>query len=144
MVFPFGTKNIEGPGKEVPGSYQISARVLWVDDEEAIINLGKMFLERLGHFADVAGSGKETLELLEKNRYDLLITDVGMPGMSGWQLAETIKGRYPGMKIAVVTGWGADVSNEEKAKHGVGYVLGKPITMMELKNLIGEILRSKV
>jgi YesN/AraC family two-component response regulator len=72
-----------------------------------------------------------------------MITDVGMPNMSGWQLAERIKGNYPEMKVAVVTGWGADVSNEEKEKYGVGYVLGKPIDRGQLKHMVGEVLQLK-
>jgi YesN/AraC family two-component response regulator len=72
-----------------------------------------------------------------------MITDVGMPEMSGWQLAEKIKGNYPEMKIAVVTGWGADVPHEEKIKYGVDYVLGKPILLQQLQNLVGEVLQFK-
>jgi hypothetical protein len=47
------------------------------------------------------------------------------------------------MKVAVVTGWGLDISNEEKEKYGVGYVLGKPINMEQLKHLVGEVLQLK-
>jgi DNA-binding NtrC family response regulator len=73
----------------------------------------------------------------------LLISDVGMPAMSGWQLAENIKGKYPDMKVALCTGWGDDVSSEKKERYGVGYVLGKPTSMDDLKNLIREVLQSK-
>ncbi len=120
---------------------QASASVLWVDDEEMIRNIGKEMLEALEHRADVAASGVEALSLLRNNQYDLLITDIGMPDMNGWQLVERIKENYPEMKVAVVTGWGADVSNEEKEKYGVDKVLGKPIDMMQLKHMVGEVLR---
>ena len=73
-----------------------------------------------------------------------MITDIGMPNMSGWQLAERIKGKYPSMKVAVVTGWGADVTDEEKEKYGLGYVLAKPIRMVQLKHLVGEVLQFKL
>jgi len=144
ILFPLGTKKKESKKEETLGACQISGRVLWVDDEPEIRNIGKIFLEMLGHSADIAGSGSEALELLKNNCYDLLITDVGMPGMSGWQLAEAIKGKYAGLKVAVVSGWGAGVSNEEKAKYGVGYVLGKPIGIEEIKNLVGEALQSRI
>ena len=123
--------------------YEGSARVLWVDDEEMIRKVAKKLLKILNHNVDVAANGEEALNLLEKNQYDLMITDVGMPNMSGWQLAERIKGKYPEMKVAVVTGWGADVSNEEKEKYGVGYVIGKPIHMVQLKHMVGEVLQFK-
>ncbi len=72
-----------------------------------------------------------------------MITDVGMPEMRGWQLAERIKGTYSGMKVAVVTGWGADASDEEKEKYGVAYILGKPVDMAQLKHVVGELLQLK-
>ena len=123
--------------------YEGSIRVLWVDDEEMIRNVGEKLLKILNHSVDVAANGEEALNLLQNNQYDLMITDIGMPNMSGWQLAERIKGNYPEMKVAVVTGWGADVSNEEKEKYGLGYVLAKPIRMVQLKHLVGEVLQFK-
>jgi len=143
-LFPFGNNKAESLEKEAVGSHQLSARVLWVDDDKEIRKIGKRYLEALGHFADMAGSGQEGLELLGKYQYDLLITDDGMPGMSGWQLLEKIKGRHPAMKIAVVTGWGADVPGEKKEKYGVGYVFGKPISMKQLQNLVIDVIRSRI
>ena len=129
--------------EDTVSGYEGSARVLWVDDEKVIRDIGKNLLEALKHSADVAASGEEALSLLRNNQYDLMITDVGMPNMSGWQLAERIKGNYPEMKVAVVTGWGGDVSNEEKEKYGVGYVLGKPIGMGQLEHMVGEVMQLK-
>ncbi len=128
--------------KSTPG-HEGSARVLWVDDDESIRNLASNFFEFLKHSLDVAASGEEALDLLQSNRYDLMITDVGMPNMSGWQLAEKIMGRYPDMKIAAVTGWGMDALAEEKEKYGVAYVLEKPLSMEHLRNLIDQVLRLK-
>ncbi len=142
IMLPY-SKRKENRLEDAVSGYEGSARVLWVDDEKVIRNMGKDLLETLKHSADIAESGEEALSLLRNNRYDLMITDVGMPNMSGWQLAKRIKGNYPEMKVAVVTGWGADVSNEEKEKHGVGYVLGKPIDMDQLKHMVGEVLQLK-
>ena len=140
IMLPY-SKRKENRLEDAVSGYEGSARVLWVDDEKVIRNMGKDLLETLKHSADVAASGEEALSLLRNNQYDLMITDVGMPNMSGWQLAERIKGNYPEMKVAVVTGWGADVSNEEKEKYGVCYVLGKPMDMEQLKRMVGEVLQ---
>jgi len=142
IILPY-SKRQENKQEDVVAEYKGSARVLWVDDDEVIRDTGKVQLKILNHSADVAASGEEALKLLKNNRYDLMITDIGMPNMSGWQLAERIKGSYPGMKVAVVTGWGVDVSNKEKEKYGVGYVLGKPTEMEQLKNMVGEVLQLK-
>ncbi|OPL13722.1 MAG: hypothetical protein AVO38_12985 [delta proteobacterium ML8_D] len=135
IILPYLKKKEKRPKDDFPG-YKNSAKVLWVDDEEVIRDMGKALVKALGHSADVAASGEEALGLLLNNQYDLMITDVGMPNMSGWQLAEKIKGNYPEMKVAVVTGWGADVSKEEKEKYGVCYVLGKPIDMGQLEYIV--------
>lgn len=123
----------ESPQKTIDSNKIL--KILWVDDEENIRNIGTRLIKKLGHYADTAESGEDALSLLEKNSYDLLITDVGMPGINGWQLSERIKGRY-NLKVAVVTGWGAEVTDEDKAKAGVNFVIGKPISFDELKRLI--------
>ena len=113
-----------------------SIRVLWVDDETPIREMGKMFMQRLGHFADFASSGREAIEILKKNQYNLLITDVGMPKMNGWQLVEAINGLYPEMKVVVVSGWGLNGFSEEVENHRVSYVINKPMSMKKLKEVI--------
>lgn len=122
---------------------EASARVLWVDDEPMIRCVGKEMLEGLGHRADIAASGEEALSLLREAPYDLLITDLGMPAMSGWQLAERIKGKYPEMTVAVVTGWDLEGSEAIQAAHGVAHVLGKPIELHQLRQLVDDVLRRR-
>jgi two-component system cell cycle sensor histidine kinase/response regulator CckA len=134
--------------KEIPerksASAAGSARILWVDDEEMIRLLGKSMLKTLGHDADMASSGAEALEYLAKgNEYDLVITDVGMPEMSGWQLAEKIKSEGYTTKMAVLTGWGSEISQEDKDRYNVAYVLGKPVALKDLKALINDVLGGK-
>ncbi|GJQ64378.1 MAG: hypothetical protein SCALA702_34310 [Melioribacteraceae bacterium] len=125
----------------VAGSEGI-AKILWVDDDNAICELAKEILNCLGHEGDVAHSGQEALEFLAEKTYDLVITDLGMPGMTGWQLADEIKKLYKEkIKVAVVTGWGFQVSEEEKVAHGVGYVLGKPVKLKDVESLIEEVMQ---
>lgn len=144
ISFPYAGKEIV---REYEKEYEGSARVLWVDDEDQIRDIAKRIMSSLGHKADVASSGFEALEFLRKSEtagksYDLVITDIGMPGMSGWQLAEKIKQKYPGMKVAIVTGWG-EVPEEKKEKYGVGYVIGKPVGVKQIERLVGEVLQMK-
>ncbi|NTU98588.1 PAS domain S-box protein [Candidatus Falkowbacteria bacterium] len=142
IVLPF-CKSAYGNGNEVQNQAHGSLRVLWVDDESAIRNLGKMFLRKLGHSADVAESGQTALELLSENRYDLMITDIGMQGMNGWQLAATVHRLYGDMLVVVVSGWGVVVSDDEKAEYGISHVLSKPIGVEQLKELTNDLLSKK-
>lgn len=142
ITLPFAKKE-EIKSKNGTYNYGYPARILWVDDEEMVRNVGKRQLEKLKHYADTAASGLEALNMLKTSQYDLMITDIGMPNMSGWQLTEKIKGNFPGMKVVVVTGWDTDISNEDKEKYGIGYVLGKPIDLEQLQNLIAEVMQLK-
>lgn len=145
ISFPYKKPHI--PVQDV-FEYEGMADVLWVDDEDPIRDIGKRILSSLGHSAETASNGHEALELLKKRQaenklYDLVITDIGMPGMSGWQLAKRIKENYPAVKIAVVTGWGNDITPEKRAEFGVGYVIGKPVGIDQVKRLVGEVLQMK-
>jgi CheY-like chemotaxis protein len=111
-----------------------------VDDEEAIReNVGEI-LELLGHNGDVAKSGKEALEYLENNHYDIVITDIGMPEMCGWELADIINKKFDRkMKVAIVSGWGLEIDETEKKEHNVLFVLEKPFNILQLKKLFKEV-----
>lgn len=122
-----------------------SKRVLWVDDEEVIRELGTEYLKLLNYYGDVVASGEEALSMLEKNKYDLLITDMSMPGMNGWQLAAAVKDKHGGsMKVAMVSGYGSvGTSKEKMEEYGVCYILGKPVVVKDLKRMIEEIFQSE-
>jgi len=90
-------------------STEVKLKVLWVDDEVSIRRLGQRRLKMLGHDTDIAGNGGEALELMKINRYDLIITDIGMPVMNGWQFASRIRDEYgESIPIAVLSGGGGD------------------------------------
>jgi CheY-like chemotaxis protein/anti-sigma regulatory factor (Ser/Thr protein kinase) len=112
-------------------------RILWVDDEKVILMSGQAMLEELGHQADTVGTGREALELIRRNRYDLIITDLGMPEMNGWQVAAAVKGmNLEAVKLAIITGWGNTFSQDKLEENGVWKVLSKPVVMEELDKLI--------
>ncbi|MDD5091793.1 MAG: response regulator, partial [Candidatus Wallbacteria bacterium] len=107
-----------------------------------IRDVGFRMLNILGQAVDVAADSQEALDFLEAKQYDLMITDVGMPGLSGWELAQKIQGRYQGMKVAIVTGWEAAITEEQKQNSSVDFVLGKPLRLKDLTDLINEVLRN--
>ena len=116
--------------------------VFIVDDDDAVRDSLGMLVESVGLKAQEFSSATEFLDSYQ-NTPGVLVLDVRMPGMSGWQLTKKIKGQYPKLKIAVLTGWGSDVPNEKKERHGVSYIMGKPVDIQQLQDLLNEVLQTK-
>jgi signal transduction histidine kinase len=91
-------------------------RILVVDDEDAVLSLMADLVASLGHEALQAGCGSEALSLLDGGaKVDLVLTDLGMPGMTGWDVARAIRSRWPLLPVGLVTGWGSlDVSAADR------------------------------
>lgn len=118
--------------------------ILWVDDEPSLRESGLEFLKILGQKGFSAKNGIEALELLESNKIDLVITDIGMPGMSGWQLTDKIKEKYlDKIKVGVMTGWGEEVEEKAKINHHIEFVLSKPFKCDQLKKIINDVIKNR-
>lgn len=107
-------------------------RILVIDDEPLAAKTLAALLRTLGHEAVVAVEGKEGIRLLETDRFDLLLTDLGMPGVSGWDVAQAAKKRLPSLPVILVTGWGDHIDPSRLAGTGVDLVLAKPYTLSDL------------
>ncbi len=115
-------------------------RILVVDDEESVRDLLRELLESEGCAVSVAADGREALMLIESRQFDAVFTDVGMPGMSGWELAGIIRGHSPKIPIAVITGWGEAVGSNEQKEAGVDWVIAKPFTAERIFELVRQIV----
>jgi len=113
-----------------------SLRVLLVDDDVDCLAVTQAVLEMEGATAATAHSGAEALRLLQESRYDLLLCDVGMPEMSGWQVAQETRRAFPAMPIYMVTGWGKDFLSDGSRPSDVDGVLGKPLDLGELRSVL--------
>lgn len=76
---------------------------------------------------------------MQHNKYDVVFTDIGMPEMNGWQLAEYISGQFnQRVTVIIVSGWGAEI-NEQIKKHNVLKVISKPFDMNQIESLLNSI-----
>ncbi len=117
--------------------------VLVVEDEPALLKMGKMMLEKLGYRVLAAGTPGEAIRLAEEHagEIQLLITDVVMPEMNGRDLAERMQSLYPGMKILFMSGYTADViAHRGVLDEGVNFIQ-KPFSMKDLAVKVREALR---
>jgi CheY-like chemotaxis protein len=117
--------------------------ILFVDDEESLVNLGKQFLERLGYETICVTSPIKALEIFSEqpDSFDLVITDMSMPKMTGVQLARKILEIRPNMPIILSTGFSEQTSVENRVSEiGIRARLMKPVSLKDLAAAIRKIL----
>jgi len=119
-------------------------RILVVDDEPHVRSLLCEMIQIENCEAVAAGSGAEALALFGADNFDAVFTDIGMPGMSGWDLSRSIRALNADVPLAVITGWGDVVgSNEQEAAH-IDWVVTKPFSLTRITEIIEDIQRRKV
>ena len=119
-----------------------SAHLLVVDDEWAVREVIHEAIKNTGFACSKAGNGEETLEILEKEDIDVVITDIRMPGLSGLELLKTIKGNYD-TDVILITGYGADYTYDEVIRRGASDFILKPLNLKELIVRIRRVLRER-
>ncbi len=128
----------QGREEEAPAAGGVARRLLLVDDDASVrMTLGSL-LRASGHSVTEADGGGEGIELLGDGPPDLVITDLGMPEISGWEVARAAKNRYPNLPVILLTGWGEDVASEGDP-HSVDRILGKPVRLQELLAAVEEL-----
>jgi len=115
------------------------AKILIVDDELIVRESLGGWLERDGHKVDKAASGEEALERCEKTRYDILLLDIKMEGMSGLEVLKKVKENDPDVSVVMITAYGSIPSAIEAMKSGAYEYLLKPFDPDELMVLIEKI-----
>ena len=116
-------------------------RVLAVEDEPEVLDLVRAMLTHAGHTVVGAASGREALALFSTDGVDIVITDLGMPGMTGFALAEQLKAQRP-VPIVLMTGWAEDL--DEATTAGVDVVLAKPFTREKLFEAMARAVPDRV
>ena len=119
------------------------ANILVVDDEESVRELLRDLLEAEGFRVYLAPGSREALGLFDSNQFDGVFTDVGMPGMSGWELASAIRERNQTVPIAVITGWGEAVGSDERKEARVDWVVTKPFRAERISELAQQIVERR-
>ncbi len=115
-------------------------RILAVDDEPELAAMLARMLHKDGHHVEVCGDGGEALAQLERERFDLLLTDVSMPGMDGWEVARRAKALRPDLPVGLMTGWGTQYEGVDLRPRGVDFVLSKPFTIEAARELVARVL----
>jgi signal transduction histidine kinase/ActR/RegA family two-component response regulator len=135
------SKDAAAASLPVPSACDLS--ILVVDDEDYVRELLEDILVREGCEVVLAADGHEAMALFEAREFDAVFTDVGLPGMSGWELARFIRERNEEVSLAVITGWGDTVSPEERTASQADWVVPKPFSIDRIVNLVREVAQRK-
>jgi two-component system NtrC family sensor kinase len=124
---------------------RVSSRVLVVDDEEPVANLLARLLRELGHQPTVVNSGAEALELIAREQFDLILSDVKMPGMSGFELHQTIKQTNPELaaRLVFVTGDMLSAATQARIAQCGNPYIAKPFAIERLETLVRALLSQR-
>jgi signal transduction histidine kinase/CheY-like chemotaxis protein len=115
-------------------------RILVIDDEAEIAEIVRDVLASEGHEVTTALCGAHGVESVRAGSYDLVFTDLGMPDMSGWEVAERVHEISPGSAVVLVTGWGATLDEDDVRRRGVEAVVNKPFEIQELVRVTARLL----
>lgn len=113
-------------------------KILLVEDEKIAMLVNKMLLEEIGYSPDIAEDGQQALEMAQKNEYALIFMDLGLPGMSGMEVATKIRAGEKARKTTIValTAYALDDVEEKCLAAGMDTVINKPTTTDVLEKLI--------
>jgi CheY-like chemotaxis protein/two-component sensor histidine kinase len=117
-----------------------SQRVLIVDDNADAAHSLSMLAELLGHSTDVALAGPEALEKLSSFKPDIIFLDIGLPGMSGFEVAQAIKRSHPHPPpfVVALTGWGTEETKQKARESGFDEHLTKPVEIATVERILAD------
>ena len=116
------------------------SRILAIDDEAVVRMLVVEILESVGHDVVSAESAEHALDLLDQDEFDLVVSDVVMPGLSGLELLEAARSRRASMPVLLVTGAGTYETLSEALTRGAAGLVTKPFAHAELQTAVSDAL----
>lgn len=119
-------------------SKQEPINILIIDDEDFVRGAIHEILEDEGHHVVDASSGEEGIEKFHKEKFDLVLTDLGMPGLAGWEVIARIKAINEKVPIILLTGWANQTDLKLAKESGVDLILAKPVTTKDLIAMISK------
>lgn len=120
----------------------MSAHILYLDDEEPLVFLMRRMLEHLGHRVSAFMRSEEALAAFKARpaEFDLILTDMSMPGMSGIEFAQSVLAVRPGALVVIATGHMQDKDVERAQAAGVHEVIQKPSSLEEMAQTVNRLL----
>jgi PAS domain S-box-containing protein len=136
---------VDSEGKEevepfLPARKSKEAKILVIDDEESVRNVLAQILSQMNHQVTVAENGERGIQLFKEKKFDLVLTDLGMPGLSGWEVCKVIKSISPRFPVGMITGFGGNVDKVKIREAGLDFVISKPFDFNQILNIVAETI----
>ena len=119
-------------------------RILVVDDQESMRTLLQDMLEVIGYDVTLAEGGEQALTHVNSSSFDLVLSDLNMPGMDGAALLKAIKASWPELPVIIITGYGTFHTEKRVMKEGASGYISKPCTLSKIEKTISSVLSHKV
>lgn len=120
----------------------MAKKLLIVEDEETFRESLRRVLMQEGYEVDSVGSSEAALKILDEKNYELIITDIILPGVNGIQLLRKCREKNPSVKFIIITAFASIETAVEAIRNGAFDYLVKPIQHQEIKNTIKKALQS--
>jgi len=128
------------PDAAIPLPSGPARRILLIEDDPVVRRTLASLLRTGGHIVEEADGGPAGLTRLTEKPVDLVLTDLGMPELNGWEVARQVKARHPDLPVVLLTGWGEQLEDSGDIPAGlVDRVLGKPVRLEDLLTTIAEL-----
>jgi len=144
LSFPTGA---DGQEEVILSSFAVKeesrAKILVIDDEESVRSVLSRILSQVNHQVTVAENGEEGIRLFGEKEFDIVLTDLGMPGMSGWEVCRAIKKMSPSTPVGMITGWGTGVGQDKMKEYDLDFLIPKPFDFGQILSVLDETIQSK-
>jgi signal transduction histidine kinase/CheY-like chemotaxis protein len=122
----------------------VPSRILVIDDEEYVIEVLNDILTEFGHRVTSTTSALDAIEKVRQNPFEIVITDLGLPHMNGYQIAREVKNINSAIQVILVTGWAVNILEDKKMEKTVDFIVNKPFSIEKVAYTISEaVSRSK-
>ena len=142
LQFPLTTKTVDVPSKEKipePLTKDLSLNILVVDDEEAICKIMDSALSKQSHKVKTVNNGTEAIELSKNQHFDLVLCDLAMPKVSGYDVVKALHKLKKVPRIGIITGWG-DLDFTEEDEEKIDFIIRKPFDFSILSKHINDVI----
>ncbi len=115
-------------------------RILLVEDEASVRDAVARILANYGHEVVAAADGPEGLLYFKRGGFDIVMTDLGLPGPSGWEVAKAVREISPDTPVVLLSGWDVSPGDKDLKESGVARVLAKPVSVKDMLMVITELV----